>query len=368
VVVRILILAAAVATVGVIGLLVFNDDEPTRDREQASAAPDVPAPTGPDAPAPRALPDVETRARNAPRDPATQDALRRFVADCAASGDEAVAELVGRLRDRPDVKFFLPWRFKEGRLAEYPTLRAAYLDALSRIPGEAATTALREILDLTGSIEETALISFALTERGESRWVQPALERIGQGFTPANRAVHEHLLALAVKTDPAETAARLVAAAPRAGQTADPQVLAGGLTLLPLMSAMSTARELLEDPAITGKAKGRYLEAFCNRSEPEVYAGLRDMLSRGEWTEERRVEIAFAASRGSAFFRDAIEHGRAKARNSGDVAAIRARYDRRLTELESLMRAALGPELFDSDDPRARSLRRSLAGHQTRLK
>ncbi len=81
--------------------------------------------------------------------------MAAFVMACSAHGAEAVPSLLSFLLAGEDlVTHQRPsWSYSDGELNVYPTVRAAYLDALGAIPSDAATEALGEVLGATGSIE-----------------------------------------------------------------------------------------------------------------------------------------------------------------------------------------------------------------------
>ena len=174
------VVAALLALCAVAGLLAYGHwgrgstpDRPGQDDPEVRDGPPAPPPP---------LRDVEAVARARPQEPATQDDLRAFVADCVARGAAAVPDLLTLLKNRPDVALAPRWRFRDGRPeGGYPTLRSAYLDALASIPGREAGDALREVLDLTGSLEETYQIASALAVRDEAGWVPAQRSAIGRG-------------------------------------------------------------------------------------------------------------------------------------------------------------------------------------------
>jgi hypothetical protein len=366
--VKVAVAGALLAVLGVAGLLWIwgREDGPER---QTAAAPEGPSPVPAGAGArPGPLPDIERRVRGRPFDPQAQKDLVAFVDACVARGDDAVADLLGRLRDRPDVALTGRWSLDPARAREYPTLRAAYLDALARIPGPRSSAALAEVLAATRSIEETAIVSIALQARGDASWIATALDRVGEGYTPRNREMHEAVVALAAKTDPGETAARMILLAPRGDDAANPRVIAGALEKMPLGDAVVAAGQLVGDAAVTRTAKGAYLESLCSRPEPEVFTNLRDLLARGRWDDDLRLDVAYKASRSVSFALEAAEYDRLRAAGAPEAETIRARYEQRLHELRGLLAEALGPELFDSDDPRAVLFRRTLERHRERLR
>jgi len=359
--VRLLLAAAVAALVAVAGLLFLEREAEDRSTRTAAEPPPPEAPAPPEPPA-----DVEAVARARPRDPATQEALSRFARDCAARGADAVPHLVDLLRNRPDVTLEPRWRFEEGRLAAYPTLRAAYIDALARIPGVEATTALLEVLDLTASVHETRQIAAALEARGELRWLPVALRRASEDDSPTTRESCDALVELAARADPSATAAQIVALAPRGTGARDPRTLARGLRALPLESAVATGEQLLADASVSPKAKARYVDTLCGRDEPAVFAHLRGMMERGAWSLPFRLHVASAATRAKGFYRDQVALGIAEASSRSEEAReAKRRYATRLREVTLLVEATIAE--LPPDDPRAVGLRRALARHRKTL-
>ena len=316
---------------------------------------------------PHRLPRIEGRVRARARSPAVRDEVDAFVSLCAARGDEVVPELLGLLRDRPDVVFEPRWTFMDGRVKGYPTLRSAYIAALLLIPGQDSTAALLEVLDLTRSVEETFQIAHGLAQRGERHWTATAVERALAEGTASQRPVRQSLIELAAREDPVETSAQIVAGAPRGDDATDPHVLGHGVRALPLDTAMLAGQRLLEDASVTAKAKGRILRGLCDRDEIDVFQRFERIVRRGSWSGELRLELAYAAAGAEGFHRDAVAYSLARAASKGvRPHEIRARYHRRLEEVARLVGAALAD--LPAEDPRVQSLRRMLDNHRRRIK
>ncbi|MHC4817994.1 MAG: hypothetical protein ACYTF8_08060 [Planctomycetota bacterium] len=361
-----LLAVAVVAAAGVAGLLLI-ENRPERTpggRPAAPADPRGPPPPPEEEAAP--LPFIEEQLRGRARRPGVQADIDRFVSLCVARGSEVVPQLLERLRDRPDVLFQPRWVFDERRVKGYPTLRSAYLTALILIEGREAEEALRDVLDLTQSVEETHQIAHGLLGRGARGWETPAIERALQPGAAAQRPTRKSLLEIVAEADPAETSMLLVARAPRGNDATDPTVLSHGLKVLPIDTAMHTGQTLLDDAEVTGKAKKRILRDLCSREETDVFDRLRRSVQRGMWSESLRLDVAYAAANAPAFFIDPIRYSSAKAGGRGpELYQIRERYTRRLQEVERLVAAALAH--LPADDARVLSLGRMLAKHRQRL-
>ena len=361
-----LLAVAALAAAGVAGLLLYgNRSEPTTGGRPATQADPLPGAARPAVTGP-SLPDIEAQLRGRARRPGVQTDLDRFVSLCVARGSEVVPQLLERLRDRPDIVFEPRWVFSERRVKGYPTLRSAYLTALILIEGCDAEEALRDVLDLTQSVEETHQIAHGLLGRGARGWVTPAVERALQPGAPAQQATRKSLLEIAAEADPVETSVLLIARAPRGNDATDPTVLSHGLKALPLDTAVYTGQTLLDDAEVTGKAKKRILRDLCGREEVDVFDRLGRSMQRGAWSESLRLDVAYAAANAPAFFTDPIQYSMAKAAGEGSrLYEIRERYNRRLQEVEQLVTAALAH--LPVDDARVLSLHRMLKKHRQRL-
>jgi hypothetical protein len=360
--VKALVAVAVLAVAAVAGLLLYQYGvaPPEARRPAVPAAPEHREP--PEVVA-APLPGIEARLRGRARTPEVQDELDQFVTLCVARGTEVVPDLLARLRDRPDIILELRWRFHEGRVKGYPTLRSAYLTALVLIPGREAAAALREILDLTRSVEETYQIARGLAERGERGWAVTAVARALQPGTAAQRSTQEMLMELAARGDPVETSAQLVARAPRGRDATDPHVLGLALEVLPLDTAMLAGQTLLEDAAVTGKAKRRVLRNLCSRDEIDVFARLRRMLESGSLAADLRVDAAYAAANARGFHTDRIAYSLARAGKPGPRPhEIRDRFQRRLEEVTLVVETVVAD--LPPQDPRAQSMRRMLARHK----
>ncbi|MHC4973640.1 MAG: hypothetical protein ACYTG3_15045 [Planctomycetota bacterium] len=362
-----LLAVAVLAAAGVAGLLLYGirSERATGGRPAIPAEPQ-PRPFPPADGAPP-LPDIEAQLRGRARMPGVQADLDRFVSLCVARGNEVVPQLLQRLRDRPDIVFEPRWVFSKRRVKGYPTLRSAYITALILIDGRDAEEALRDVLDLTQSVEETHQIAHGLQGRGASGWVPTAVERALQPGAPAVRPTQKSLLEIAAEADPAETSVLIVARAPRGDDSTDPTVLSHGLKALPLDTAVYAGQSLLDDVEVTGKTKKRILRDLCSREEVEVFDRLRRSMQRGTWSEGLRLDIAYAAANAQAFFTDPIQYSMARGANDGPrLYKIREQYNRRLAEVEQLVAAALAH--LPRDDARVQSLRRMLEKHRQRLK
>lgn len=362
---RILLVTAVVAVLGVCVLL-FAD--PPAPRAETDADP-VEPPAREAAARPEPAPvDIADRIRMRPQSLQTQTDLKRFVADQVAGGPGSVPGLLRRLTAGHDLDLGARWGFLAGRVKEYPTLRAAYIDALAAIPGEEATRALRAALDVTASAAETLQVSLALNERGETSWVGPALNAAAAPVTARDLTFQNSLVELAAKTEPGATAAQVVEKAPRGADGTDPQVMGRALRILPLERAAAAVRRVFLDATVTHQAKGRYLRALCNRPEPEVFRHVRELVTERPQPEDLRYQVAYAAAGAEAFYAD--ENAYRLALTSGDAAAaarIRERFLLRLREAEALVTAALGVDLKSASDPRTSSLRRLLDRHRERV-
>lgn len=362
-----LLALALVAAAGVAGLLLYGNRSERAAGGRPAAPADPPSRTAPPAHAAAPLPDIEAELRGRYRLPGVQADLDRFVSLCVARGSEVVPQLLERLRDRPDLVFEPRWVFSERRVKGYPTLRSAYITALTLIEGREAEEALRDVLELTQSVEETHQIAHGLLERGAHGWERTAVERALQPGNAAQRPTQKSLLEIAAEADPAETSVLIIARAPRGPDASDPTVLSHGLKVLPLDTAIHTGQTLLDDVEVTGKAKKRLLRDLCGREEVDVFDGLRRSMHRGTWSEGLRLDIAYAAASAQPLFTDAIQYSMAKAAHDGPrLYRIRERYNRRLAEVEQLVTAALAH--LPADDARVRSLHRMLEKHRQRLK
>jgi len=361
--VRALLIVAAVATLAVLWIWIHDGQEGPVAR--GSGGPPLPA-----------VPRLSEPASSAPVRkelgvPRSRGEVEAFLARCAERGEAAVPELLKRLSERRDVPFEPRWRFAGGRLKGYPTLRSAYLAALAAIPGDASADALRAVLAQNASVFEAYQIALALNDRGEAGWAKAALARAGERTSPKTLETQRAIVALAARLEPAATADQILAQAPRGEATTDPKALASALARLPAAEALATAEKLLLDPGITGRAKRRYLHSLFARPQLEqsVLLGVRAMLAGESLSRELRTEAAYAAAGAASFFSDAIAYQRALAQSKEEqAAAIQARCERRLAQVEALIDAAIGSDVNTSSDPRAASLKRMLERHRARLR
>lgn len=327
-----MLLGVAAAGVGV-GLLVRpSGREHGRNDGGRPVAPQTP----PD-PA-SATPEVALDVRAAPTSPAAQKSLAAFALAQAARGKDAVPGLVELLR-QPDIDCGRAWDFADGQLREYPSVRAACLEALRQIDGPESTRALREWLGVTQVGGEAYLAALALSERGEKGF-EPRLLDVA---VEADGGLALDMVRLAGRSDPLGTARRIADRAPRGEEQRDPGVLARGLAAVPWAEAGPVARGLLEEPAVTARARLRYAQALVERPEPEALAIVRDALSRGALPADEAGEIAERAVTARAFAEDcrAAREGDAEARKR---AFARAEEARRVIEAA----ARLGAEGTDS--------------------
>jgi len=327
---------------------------------RASRPAPEPAPTTSTGPAPAPpLASVAERVRRLQHAPEVQELLARFVTDCIARGDEAVPELAALLRDEPDVVLSPRWTFTEGRVEGFPSLRAACIAALLGIPGARSRDALLATLELTGSVDEAYQIAAGLAARGEGGWTEAALAQAAKAADAPAQRRQEELLDLTARVDPAATAAQVVARAPHGEDATDPLVLSRGLRVLPLPDALQAARQVLADPAVTRKAKARYLRALSDRGDPEAFTDVREQMRTGDWDMEMRLQAAYDATGSPAFQAD--RRGAELAQAQGDPAqaqALLTRYSRRLEQVELLVTEALAG--LPENDPRRLSLQRKL--------
>jgi hypothetical protein len=359
--VRTFLLVAFLAFAFVVGLL-FIFRHAIRARLRGTRPPVTVAPEPPPPPPPDAVPDVARRVRILQHAPEVQQLLAEFVKECARRGVPAVAELRSRLANEPDVEIDIRWTFKDGRIAEFATLRSAYIEALLSIPGSEARDALLEVLAATTSAEEAYQIAAGLARRGDRGFTAWALDR-AQKAGPGHEETATDLLTLVAHTDPEGTAEEIVLRSPRGGDPADPAALGKALQELPLDRAVATTRTILAEPEITRQGKERYLRSLCNREEPEVFASLREITAEVPLDRELRMTMAYAACSSDAFYGDAIAYGAAGTGEARE--GIRERYERRLTEIEGLIKAALAEEPAGS--PALESLRRHLDAQRARL-
>ncbi|MFQ5846011.1 MAG: hypothetical protein ACE5JG_13590 [Planctomycetota bacterium] len=321
-----------------------------------------PAPGAPGSPEP--LPRLLAAVRERPKGPAAQKRLAAFVLACRGRGADAIPELMRLLGGGGDVETQVRagWIYQDGELKSYPTLRAACLEALHAIPDSRATDALREVLERTSSVEETYFIGRALRERGASGWVGFVLDRaLGAEPRPILLPRRQEMVQLAAEVDPARTAARMETESPRGEDARDPMVLAAGLETMPLDTAQATVARLLDDSAVTLRAKKRFLESFGSRSEPEALTTLRELLEAGTLSGELRIDAAMRAVNSPGFWEDQRRYAEARARgDAGAAERSRARFRRRLEAARLVVDAAYGIEPGTSDDARARPALRRL--------
>jgi len=361
--VRTLLVVAALATAAILGLLTLNRDGGRVARHaDGPVLPEEPPLAGP------APPEMAHERLGTPR---SREEVEKFLARCSELGKAAVPELARRLRERRDVPFEPRWRFVGGRLKGHPTLRSAYIAALAAIPGDASAGALREVLAQSASVFEAYEIALALEDRGEAGWAKDALVRAGEHTSPSKLDTQLAIVGLAAERDPDETAAQILTQAPRGDAMTDPKVLASGLSRLPARQALAATQALIADPEVTLRAKGRYLRGLFARPQLEqtVLRGVQGMFESETLSRELRTDAAYAAAGAASFYTDAIAYQKARAQGKGEEAAtIKTRCERRIVEIEALIRAAIGTDVNTSSDPRAASLRRMLERHRARLR
>jgi hypothetical protein len=360
--VRAFLLVAVIAFLFVAGLLFVLRGAFRRERavpKPVAAAPAVAAP-----PAPDRIPEIAARVRAFQRAPESQQLLADFVRDCAERGAAAVPELLDRLRHESDVQLQTRWDFQHGRLRGFPSLRSAYIGALLLIPGQEAVDALLETVETTLSANEAYQIAAGLVAREEGGFTRAAIDRALKAG-PGDAEVARDLIALAARADPEGTAGEIALRSPRGEDPADPALLAEGLEGLPLERASATGQELCADPRVTRKAKERYLRSLCDRGEPELLARLRELAQGDLLDRELKVALAYAAAGSRAFYADQAAYGVATAGGEGPPPEeIRARYERRLLEVEQLIAVAVAPD----NGPALESLRRRLTEQRARLR
>jgi hypothetical protein len=350
-------LAAAVAVICVIGLLVYD-----RRQARSSSLPDrlpgngtqphvlKPPPGTP-------LPKVDSES--------SQSALDAFVANASGRGAGAVPLLMELLRGGEDATFMAHWKFRDGELEGHPTLRAAYIEALRAIRDPEAAEALAELLKLTTSPNESYLVALALKEKGKTGWSRTLLELANSGEDARHLGTRRAMVQLAARDDPVEAARYIYLQAPRGTDRSVPRLLAEGLSAMPMEDAAAAAGRLLLDPDVTEVAKGQYVRSLCRRSEVEAFSALRGLAERGELDDKIRLDTAYAMAGSGVFRMDAITYQKAMAEGrQSDAADIRARFDRRIEEVQRYASAALSLDLDSSTDPRAAALRKHLDDHR----
>ncbi len=260
--------------------------------------------------------------------PLAQKSLAAFAIAQAARGRDAVPDLVDLLR-RPDIDCGKPWDFTDGQLREYPSVRAACLEALRQIDAPEATRALKEWLDVTEVAGEAYLAALALQERGETGFAPRLLDVAVE----ADGSVPLEMVRLAGQSDPSGTARRIADAAPRGAEKRDPGILAKGLALVRWEEAGPVARGLLEAPDVTARARLRYAHALLERSEAEALQIVREAVGRGALPAGEARDLAERAVAARSFADDL------RAAQDGDAAA-RGRALARAEEARRLIDAA----------------------------
>jgi hypothetical protein len=369
--VRIVIPVAVLAAAGIFLLLWWSDDSGGRRTPPPINGDPLPEGKGSGSNGNTTgaeLPDVEHIARHRAHEAGTKGEFDRFVAMCAARGADAVPELL-RMLEVEDVKLAPRWVVEDGVPQGYPTLRSIYVAALAAIDAPEAADALRTLLDTTESAGESLLAARALADRGESGWSGALLDQASRNPTPVEQPLLKAMVELAARTEPEAAAAHIASKAPRGEDNSDPRALSHGLTVLPLEAATRTTRELLAEAEVTNLAKSRYLRALLTRSEVESLRRMREAALSDEWSDETRIDVANAAAGSIAFFADARAYqGALAAGDTSTADAARARFEERLRAARALIEAALDvPDLYNSDHPRAASLRKRLDSQEKLL-
>ncbi len=309
---------------------------------------------------PKELPEILEPIRSNPLSPASQKRMAAFVMACSTQGGEAVPHLLSFLLAGEDLVTHRrsSWSYMDGELNQYPTVRAAYLEALGAIPSEEATEALGKVLDTTESVEESYFIARLLQQRGERDWAPIVLERaLKTAPQPVTLPTLQRIVRLAAETDPSGTARRMETDAPRDQDGRDPIVLAAGLETMQLAAAQATAARLLNDEGITVRARSRFLTSFTKRGEVGVLHTLREIVEGGALPDELRTAAAHAAVNSPGFSQDRLQYDLARAQKDANAESeARSRFTGRLDEATRLVDAA-----FQADDPRANFLRKRLA-------
>jgi hypothetical protein len=243
------------------------------------------------------------------------------------------------LLHEPDVDCGKPWDFADGQLREYPSVRAACLEALRQIDAPESTRALKDWLQVTEVAGEAYLAALALSERGEAGFAPRLLDVAVE----ADGSLPLEMVRLAGSSDPATTARRIADAAPRGAEKRDPGVLARGLAVVSWEAAGPVARGLLEEPGVTARARLRYAHALLERPEAEALGIVREALGRGALPANEARDLAERAVASRAFADDlrAAQDGDAAAR---ERALLRGDEARRLIEAA----ASAGAEGTDS--------------------
>jgi hypothetical protein len=228
---------------------------------------------------------------------------------------------------------------------------------------------LRSVLKTSESAGESLIAARSLADRGESGWSGALLDQADRNPTPVDQPVLKAMVELAARTEPEAAAAHIADKAPRGEDLSDPRVLSHGITVLPLETASRTTRELLATAEVTDLAKARYVRALVTRSEIESLRRMREAALGDEWSDETRVDVANAAAGSIAFFADARDYQAALAAgNTSTADAARARFEERSRAARALIEAALNiPDLYNSDHPRAASLRKRLDAQEKLL-
>jgi hypothetical protein len=346
--VKLWLLLAVAAALLALGYLVWapHDDGP-RSARPPGARPTPRGELAQEGTEPGALATEATmaRVRRDPRSAQAQNELAGFVARCVARGAAAVPELVAFLHDGDDVECGRGWQVVDGELRGYPTLRAAFVDALRRIPGSESTAALRDVVGATRSGGEAYLAALTLRARRETGWERALLALVG-AHEPAARAVQTPMVELAAAAAPEETVRALEERAPRGEADPDPGPLARALTHLPWDAAQQAGGRLLDDPNVTATAKRRYVDALLRRLEPEALGIVRLAVERGTLPDAIHRHIVATTVEAPAFLLDARAY--AAARKAGDEAAtreLRERAEARVDEGRRILTALFAGRL-----------------------
>jgi len=369
---RIVVALLLITAVGGVGFLVlFQGDGPGKGTH-TSVRRDTPRrgndTTPVEPPPPTPLPDIAKTAKANPFTADTQRELAAFVEECRQRGAEAVPLLLQLLADGKDRKLQPRWKFVESELIGFPTLRAAYLTALTSIDGPEASFAMGEIMKELRDAQESFLIAKELADRDVGGWTNDLLRNAVADATPAQLDLRRAMVALAARSDPKGTAEAVLRDMPRGESKEDGRLLSESLGQLPVQIAIATTESLLADRDVTYAAKGHLVRAALNRPEPDVFRAMRQEVLRGGLDKQLRTAVAYAAANSRSFFNDAAELAVAEA--SQDTAkgdAIRRRFEERMRVAEELVGAALDVDMNSTTDMRAAAMRRTLAAHRAKL-
>ena len=355
---RLLLLAAVLAVAGVVGLWLRSSADRETMQHRRTDAPPLTIPATPKGPPP--LPDLATVARADPHTARTQNLLARFVRTAPQRGAESVPLILALLLANDDVTLLPRWTYVDGHPDGFPSLRAAYIEALRAIPGKDASRALQEVLKTTRAAEEAYLLGLALEERRQTGWAPTVLRH---AFVRDQRAAAKRIVALASRADPAGTAATMLERAPDA-----PAALEWCIAALPADHARFTTETAVRSETLPYKAKALAVRGLCNRAEIDGLRTLSEMAARGEMRGRLGLEAAYAMTQSPQFRIDALAYRRAVAERDGAAAAkARARFDDRMLAVRRYCADALHIDIATTDDARGKALERQLKAHRKAL-